>query len=474
MTAVAEAAGSPAFRHVWRAIDALCEMVAPEDAYQAAFQVIFLRSSGGALWSPLVRHFGPAGPALNMAWANTRLDSVFRLGVRRSAGAVGLFGEADRRLAALIVEVDRVESAGQPVGLFDACLDRYSHRFGQGGNYYTPRGIARLVAGLASPRAGERVLDPVCGSGRLLVEAARWARRQGAGDDVAVVCGRDISTEARRVAAMNLTLNSLPGDLGTSAVDSLRGGSTGLAADVVLANPPFKMPGWGHDELVGDPRWSFGQPPKGSANFAWVQHILSELSPRGRAVVLLADGAGRSTRGEEKQIRQRMVEADVLAGVVALPTGLFPHTRIGASLWFLSKDKTPHIGWGRNPRLGEVLFVDARRLAKRADRSRRQLADEEVTRICRIFAAWRGADSGDAVSDGPQEEASWCRSVRREEIEAYGYDLTPGNYVRSSAGSTGASPDHDVAERSPKEELYGRFEKAARINERLRSVLRET
>jgi type I restriction-modification system DNA methylase subunit len=82
--------------------------------------------------------------------------------------------------------------------------------------------------------------------------------------------------------------------------------------------------------------------------------------------------------------------------------------------------------------------------------------------------------SSDALIDGPQEEVSWCRSVRREEIEAYGYDLTPGNYVRSSPVATGSSPDRDVAERSSKEELYGRFEKVARINERLRSVLRET
>lgn len=470
----AETAGPPAFRRVWRAIDRLCEVVAPEDAYQVTFQVFFLRSMGGAIWSILIRRFGPAEPALNMAWANARLDSLFRLGVRGSMGAIGLLGEADRRLAALIAEVDRVESAEQAVSLFDACLDRYSYRFGEGGSYYTPRGIAQLMAGLAGPRAGERVLDPVCGSGRLLVEAAQWARRHGSGSGAPLVYGRDFSAEARRVAAMNLVLNSLTGDLGTGAVDSLRDGSTGLAADVVLANPPFKMSGWGHDELVGDPRWSFGQPPKASANFAWVQHILSELSPRGRAVVLLADGAARSTRGDEKQIRQRMVESDVLAGVVALPARLFPHTRVGASLWFLNKDKNPRIGWGRNSRLGEVLFVDARRLAKRADRSRRHLADEEVMRICRVFEAWRGADSADAVADDPMEQVNWCRSVRHEEIKACGYDLTPGNYVRSSIAATESLPDQDVAERSPKEELYGRFEEVARINERLRSVLRGT
>ncbi|MGX5188244.1 HsdM family class I SAM-dependent methyltransferase [Streptomyces avermitilis] len=459
---------------MWRAIDALCELVAPEDSYQVALQVIFLRSAGGALWSTLIRHFGPAEPALKTAWVSTRLDSLFNLGVRGSTGAVGLFGEADRRLDALIAEVHRVVPAEQTVGLFDACLDRYSYRFGQGGNYYTPRDIARLMAGLAGPRAGERVLDPVCGSGRLLVEAAQWARGQGPGSGAPIAFGRDISTVARRVAAMNLVLNSLPGDLGVGAVDSLRGGSMGMSADVVLANPPFKMSGWGHDELVGDPRWSFGQPPRGSANFAWVQHILSELSPRGRAVVLLADGAAKSTRGDEQQIRQRMVESDVLAGVVALPAGLFPHTRIGASLWFLCKDKTSHDGWGRNPRLGEVLFVDARRLAKRADRSRRHLADEEVTRICRIFDSWRGAQSIHAVSDDPTEEVSWCRSVCRAEIEEHGYDLSPVTYVRSSPVATESSPDHEFAERGPKEELYGCFEEAARNNERLRSVLRET
>ncbi|MEU8641857.1 N-6 DNA methylase [Streptomyces sp. NPDC048674] len=473
MTAEAETAGPLAFRRVWRAIDALCAVVAPEDAYQAAFQVIYLRSARGAPWSVLVRHIGPAEPALNMAWASTRLDSLFSLGVRGSTGAVGLFREADRRLATLIAEVDRVEPAEQAADLFDACLDRYSYRFGEGGNYYTPLGIARLMAGLAGPRADERVLDPVCGSGRLLVEAAQWARRRGTESGVPLVYGRDSSTEARRVAAMNLVLNLLHGDLGAGPVDSLRGGSTGLDADVVLANPPFKMSGWGHDELVGDPRWSFGQPPKSSANFAWVQHILSELSPRGRAVVLLADGAGKSTRGDERQIRQRMVETDVLAGVVALPAGLFPHTRFGASLWFLSKDKTPHTGWGRNSRLGEVLFVDARRLAQRAGRSRRHLADAEVTRICRLFEAWRGHDSTDAVTDLPMEEVSWCRSARHEEIKGFGYDLTPGNYVRSSPVATDSSPDPDVAERSPKEELYGRFEEVAQINERLRSVLRE-
>ncbi len=473
MTAPTRVASPLAFRRVWREIDALSEVAATEAAYRIALQVIFLRCVRGPFWPSIIGRFGPVEPALHRAWASTGLDTRFMLEGYGAAGVVGLFGEADRRLAALIAEVDQAPPAEQAVSLFDACLDRYSHRVGRAGDYYTPQCIAELMAGLAGPRVGERVLDPACGSGRLLVAAAQWTRRHSEGRGLPLAHGRDISASARRAAAMNLVLNSVPGELGAAAVDSLRDGPTGLAADVVVSNPPFRMPGWGHEELMGDHRWSLGQPPRGSANFAWVQHILNELAPGGRAVVLLADGAAKSTRGEERQIRQRLVETDVLAGVVALPTGLFPHTKIGASLWLLSKDKSPHAGWGRTSRIGEVLFMDARRLAKRADHTRRRLADEEVMRICRLFGRWRGADIIGGADGDPVESVSWCRSVRHEEIEARGYDVTPGDYVRPSSVAPTARSAYDAAEPSPREELYECFDDSARINMQLRSVLGE-
>ncbi|MFJ4246466.1 N-6 DNA methylase [Streptomyces iakyrus] len=453
-----------AFRHVWRRLDALADLTSPAIAHQFALQVVYLRCRSASLWMGLVRHSGQAEPALSKAWAGLGLDRAFNLGTGSAAKTRQLFGEADQALAGLIAEVDRLEN---PSGLFDACLDRYSSRYAKGGDYYTPQSLARLFVGLAAPRAGECVLDPVCGCGRLLIAAARWAGQEDGVGELRLH-GRDIRPEARRAAAMNLTLNALRPDLGVSAVDSLRLGPTGLSADVVLANVPLNMKDWGHQELTEDPRWSFGLPPRGNANFAWVQHSLSELSPQGRAVVLLPDSAARSTNVAETRIRQALVENDLVAGVVALPTRLFPHTRTGTTLWLFSKDKKPHGSWGRSSRAGEILFVDARRLGTSTDRSGRHLKDEHIDHICRIFAAWRGI--GSAKDEDVPEAVSWCRTARQDDIVQRGYDLSPSSYVNAPSETTKpALGEQD--ERRPREVLYEHFRHAARINLKLRRVL---
>ncbi|MFJ4571274.1 N-6 DNA methylase [Streptomyces sp. NPDC088846] len=482
------------FRRVWRAIDELGELTAPSAAYRLALQVIFLRAAWEprlltrSPWDFLTRaaaeargngRFGATESVLSEVWATAGVETFVQLGTRSSIRTPGLSGEADFRLAALITAVAEAESVE---GMFDACLDRYSHQLGRGGDYCTPRSVAGLMAGLAAPSADESVLDPVCGSGGLLVEAARLVRAEGSLNDLPRVYGRDIDAGARQVSAMNSVLNSLRGDFGTGPTNSLLAGPTGLSPDVVLANPPFNMKNWGYEELVGDIRWTFGMPPKGNANFAWIQHILSELSPQGRAVVLLAEGAtAKGMGGAEQEIRRRMVEADVLGGVVALPARLFPHTRVAANLWLLSKDKNRHPGWGRTSRRGEVLFVDARRLGRRTDGAQRHLTVEDVTRICRTFSAWRGDRVADGAvaggeADTPVEEPEWCRTVLRDEIAECDYDLTPSRYVRSrsetSVRARGPAGDRNRGE-EVRRELYDRFDEAAHINRRLRSVLGE-
>ncbi|MEV4501930.1 N-6 DNA methylase [Streptomyces klenkii] len=441
-------------------MDVLSRAATPELAHQFAFQVIFLRSWPAPDRAGLARGFGPAEPALSGAWARLGLDRFIGQGTPGGSQARRLHGEADRSLAALITEVARLE---EPAGLFDACLDQYSSRFGTGGDYYTLRPLARLMAGLAAPRGGECVLDPVCGSGRLLIAAEQWARGQGRGAGVLHLHGRDIRPEARRTAAMNLMLNGLHHDLGDRAVDSLRAGPTRLSADVVLANPPLNAKDWGHQELSGDPRWSLGPPPKGNANFAWLQHALNELSPQGRAVVLLPDSATRRPNTEEWYIRRRLVERDLLAGVVALPPRLFPHTRTGTTLWLLAKDKSANACWGQNSRVGEVLFVDARRVGRR-------LADEDIDRICSAFANWRGipADQG----DGTVSDASWWCPVRQDDIARRGFDLGPGSYVQPSSSNI-ETPMSEAHHRHPKDVLYEYFDHAMNISQQLRHVLVE-
>ena len=373
MTRTARSSELQPFGRVMQAIDRLSQHTAPTGAYRLALQVIFLRQ----MWEPTGPPAAGTGPtsqglsfeppwavladmaddnarrrrpgvwsaelALGELWSLAGTARFLDLGPRDAVETPRLSDRADRLLTALI---GAVVSADSIEGMFEACLDRYSHQLGSDGNYYTPRSICRLMAGVAAPRPGERVLDPACGSGGLLVEAARFVRSRAAGLGGLQLHGRDVDAEVREVAAMNLALNSLDGDLGVGPVDSLLTGVIGLGCDVVLANPPFNMADWGYEELSNDSRWISGTPPKGNANFAWVQQILGELSVRGRAVVLLADGAAKGIRVGERKIRQRLVDADVVAGIIALPAGLFPHTRIPACLWLLSKDKGAHPGWG--------------------------------------------------------------------------------------------------------------------------------
>nr|WP_239109967.1 N-6 DNA methylase [Streptomyces anulatus] len=413
----------------------------------------------------LARLFGPAEPALSSVWTRLGLDRSVGPGVTGGAQVRRLHREADHALAALIAEVERLEETS---GLFDACLDRYSSRFGTGGDYYTPRSLARLMAGLAAPRAGDRVLDPACGSGRLLIAAEQWARKQGHGTGVLSLHGRDIRPEARRAAAMNLMLHGLHHDLGEGAVDSLRTTPVNLLADTVLVNPPLNAKDWQGGELIEDLPWSLGTPPKGNANFAWVQHALNRLSSEGRAVVLLPDSATRSLNTAETHIRRRLVESDLLAGVVALPARLFPHTRTGTTLWLFSKDKRASDRWGRRSRVGETLFVDGRQLGARTRGLARRLTDENIDLICSLFTSWRGISSDEDCNE--PRDVSWCRSVRQDDIARRGYDLGPGSYVQTpfaALGPAGADRQHRFA----KDALYEHFDHTARISQRLRHVL---
>ncbi|MCK6392041.1 MAG: SAM-dependent methyltransferase, partial [Azonexus sp.] len=192
-----------------------------------------------------------------------------------------------------------------------------------------------------------------------------------------------------------------------------------LRADFILANPPFNISDWWHGSLEGDPRWEYGTPPQGNANYAWLQHMLYHLKPNGRAGIVLANGSMSSSQNSEGDIRAAMVEADVVEVMVALPGQLFFNTQIPACLWFLAKQKIT--------RQGEVLFIDARKLGRMISRVQAELTDEIIERIGNTVAAWRGqpAKEGEIYADIP----GYCRSVKLDEIAQHGHVLTPGRYV---------------------------------------------
>jgi type I restriction enzyme M protein len=177
---------------------------------------------------------------------------------------------------------------------------------------------------------------------------------------------------------------------------------------------------WGGERLREDTRWTYGAPPVGNANYAWLEHILWHLAPNGTAGVVLANGSMSSGQSGEDIIRRAMVEADVVDCMVALPGQLFYSTQIPACLWFLARDKKP--GDKLRDRRGEVLFIDARKLGTLIDRTRKEFSDEDVAKIAGTFHAWR-------EGEGYEDEAGFCKAAKLEEIRGHNHVLTPGRYV---------------------------------------------
>jgi type I restriction enzyme M protein len=216
---------------------------------------------------------------------------------------------------------------------------------------------------------------------------------------------------------MNLAIRGIDYNLGREPEDTFtRNQHHDLRADFVLANPPFNISDWWHGSLEGDPRWVYGTPPQGNANYAWLQHMLYHLKPTGRAGIVLANGSMSSSQNSEGDIRRAMVDADVVEVMIALPGQLFFNTQIPACLWFLAKQKTT--------RKGEVLFIDARKLGSMISRVQTEFTDEVINRIAGTVAAWRG-EGAETYAD----IAGYCRSVPLAEIAEHGHVLTPGRYV---------------------------------------------
>jgi type I restriction enzyme M protein len=195
-----------------------------------------------------------------------------------------------------------------------------------------------------------------------------------------------------------------------------------LKADFILANPPFNVSDWGGDRLKEDVRWKYGTPSTGNANYAWLQHMIHHLTPHGYAGVVLANGSLSSSQSNEGEIRRKMIEADIVDCIVALPGQLFYTTQIPASLWFLTRSKKKN---GFRDRQKEVLFIDCRKMGIMTSRVTKELTEVEIHEIGRIYHAWRGEKDAGKYED----KAGLCKAVKIEEIEKNGWVLTPGRYV---------------------------------------------
>ena len=299
----------------------------------------------------------------------------------------------------------------------------------RGGQFYTPASIVKTLVAVLAPHHG-KVYDPCCGSGGMFVQSEKFIESHGGKLGDVAIFGQESNPTTWRLAAMNLAIRGIDFNLGREPGDTFtKNQHPDLRADFILANPPFNISDWWHGSLTGDPRWVYGDPPQGNANYAWLQHMLYHLKPNGRAGIVLANGSMSSSQNSEGDIRRAMVEADVVEVMIALPGQLFFNTQIPACLWFLTKQKTT--------RQGEVLFIDARKLGTMISRVQTEFTDEVIDRIAATVAAWRGEPSprpqageglGERVNEY-QDIPGYCRSVKLAEIAEHGHVLTPGRYV---------------------------------------------
>lgn len=300
-----------------------------------------------------------------------------------------------------------------------------------GGEFYTPQCIVRLLVEMLAPYKG-RVYDPCCGSGGMFVQSEKFIEEHGGRVGDVAIYGQESNHTTWRLAKMNLAIRGI--DASIAHGDSFHAdGHPNLKADYILANPPFNLSDWGGERLREDARWQYGVPPTGNANFAWVQHFISHLAPGGTAGFVMANGSMASNQSGEGEIRRRIVEADLVDCMVALPAQLFYSVQIPVCLWFLTRGKSSRC----QDRAGEILFIDARELGAMVDRTHRELKAQDIARIADTYHSWRGDPDADATYE---DIPGFCKSASLEEVAEHGHMLTPGRYVGAPDAEEDAEP----------------------------------
>ena len=295
----------------------------------------------------------------------------------------------------------------------------------QGGQFYTPRSIVELLVKMLEPYKG-RVFDPCCGSGGMFVQSEKFvAEHQGKVNDISIY-GQESNQTTWRLAKMNLAIRSIDASQvkWNNEGSFLNDAHKDLKADFIIANPPFNVSDWSGELLRGDGRWTYGAPPTGNANFAWLQHFVFHLGPSGRAGVVLAKGALTSKTSGEGDIRKSMIaDGNLIDCIVNLPAKLFLNTQIPAALWFLNRARDQKNNTGKHPRKGEILFIDARNLGHLINRRTKELSHEDIDQIAATYHAWR-------TGEGNYEDVKgYCASVPLVRVAELDYVMTPGRYV---------------------------------------------
>lgn len=337
---------------------------------------------------------------------------------------------------------------------YEYCLSKFAEKEGKNaGEFYTPACVVKTLVEVIQPLHG-RVYDPCCGSGGMFVQSAEFIKRhQGNINDISVY-GQESNPTTWKMATMNLAIRGISADLGKFNADTFFDDChKNERFDYILANPPFNMKDWGGDRLKDDPRWDYGIPPEGNANFAWLQHMIHHLSRKGRLGMVLANGSLSSQTSGEGVIRKNIVDDDLVEGIIAMPGQLFYSTQIPVSLWIINKAKEQS---------GKTLFIDAREMGTMVTRKLREFTDEDIAKVAGAFDAFR---------EGTFEpEKGFSAEATIEDIAKQDYILTPGRYVGIADVEEDDEPFDDKMKRLTGE-LSELFEESDRLQEQIKKNL---
>lgn len=354
------------------------------------------------------------------------------------------------------IDMSDVEESKDLLGrAYEYCIAQFAAVEGQkGGEFYTPSCIVRTLVEILKPYENCRVYDPACGSGGMFVQSAKFIEAHSHKRGAISVYGQEANADTWKMAKMNMAIRGIDANFGPYQADTFANDlHPTLKADFILANPPFNYHPWGQEALKDDVRWKYGLPPANNANYAWIQHMIHHLAPSGKIGLVLANGALSTSSGGEDGIRKNIIEADLVEGIVAMPTQLFYSVTIPVTLWFLAKNKKQR---------GKTLFVDARNMGHMVDRKHRDLSDEDIQKLSDAFVKFQAGKL--------ENEKGFCAVVKTEDIAKQDYILTPGRYVGIADAEEDDEPFEEKMTRLTAE-LSGMFERSHELEKQIKKNL---
>ena len=371
--------------------------------------------------------------------------------------------DLDKRVLGDVVDIFTnnidMSKTGQDEDLFgrtyEYCIAMFAEKEGQkGGEFYTPSSVVKTLVEILKPFENCRVYDPACGSGGMFVQSAKFIQAHSGNRNNISVYGQEANPDTWKMAKMNMAIRGIEADFGSHQADTFSNDlHKTLKADFILANPPFNYHPWGQERLTEDVRWKYGVPPANNANYAWIQHMIHHLAPNGKIGLVLANGALSTQSSGEGEIRKRIIEDDLIEGIVAMPTQLFYSVTIPVTLWFISKNKKQK---------GKTLFIDARKMGFMVDRKHRDLSDEDIAKLADTFTAFQNGEL--------EEVKGFCAVATTEEIAKQDYILTPGRYVGIEEQEDDGEPFDEKMKRLTSE-LSEMFEKSHELENEIREKL---